>query len=308
MILSCVKRMGERFGAGMTAKVLRGSRDKKILDFGLDKLSTYGIMNAYTEKELTEFIQFLIAEQLLSMEEGKFPLLKLNSKSVEVLKGEQQVFMHIVTVPQQTEDLGEHASLFNELRELRKKIADERNLPPYVLFSDATLKDMSRYLPDNEEDMLGIKGVGPKKYNDFGEAFLEIVQKWTADNPDVKPATRIGSGPSVAKRNPKEPGDDRPSHRISYDLFQSGKSLKEIAAIRDMSPMTIEGHIFKTGAMGYPISWNLFFTEEEEKMILDARQQFDEPPKLKDLREALPEDASYTAIKGVLVKNKLMEA
>ncbi|WLV24307.1 DNA helicase RecQ [Aciduricibacillus chroicocephali] len=308
MILSCVKRMGERFGVGMTAKVLRGSKDKKILDFGLHKLSTYGIMNAYTEKELTEFIQFLVAEQLLSMEDGKFPLLKLNSKSVDVLKGQEQVFMHVVTVPQ-TEELGEHAELFDLLRQLRKKIADEKNLPPYVLFSDATLKDMSRYLPDSEEEMLGIKGVGRKKYQDYGEVFLEVVSKWSAEHPDVKPATRISSGSSMTKRErTAKSSDERSSHRISYDLFQSGKSITEIAAMRDMSPQTIESHIFKTASMGYPISWNLFFTDKEEKMVLAAREQFDEPPKLKELRDALPEECSYTAIKGVLVKNKLMEA
>ena len=306
MILSCVKRMGERFGAGMTAKVLKGSRDKKILDFGLTKISTYGIMSAYTEKELTEWIQFLVAEQLLAMEDGKFPLLKLNSKSVDVLKGKQQVFMYTATVPQ-AEELGEHAALFNSLRDLRKRMADERNLPPYVLFSDATLKDMSRYLPITEEDMLNIKGVGRKKYTDFGGEFLAEVQKWNEENPQVKPATRISSGPSIPK--PRKPDEDgRPSHRVSYDMFQSGKSLKEIAAIRDMSLVTIEGHIFKTAAMGYPISWNLFFTDEEEKMILSAREQFEEAPKLKELRDALPEECSYTAIKGVLIKNKLMEA
>lgn len=292
----------------MTAKVLRGSKDKKILDFSLQKLSTYGIMNAYTEKELTEFIQFLVAEQLLSMEDGKFPLLKLNSKSVDVLKGKEQVFMHVVTVPQ-TEELGEHADLFNLLRQLRKQMADEQNLPPYVLFSDATLKDMSRYLPESEEEMLGIKGVGRKKYLDYGEAFLEAVRKWNADHPEVKPATRISSGPSMTKRERTvKSEDERPSHRVSYDLFQGGKSISEIAAMRDMSPQTIEGHIFKMASMGYPISWNLFFTEDEERMVLAAREQFGEPPKLKELREALPEECSYTAIKGVLVKNKLMEA
>src|SRR5699024_6896599 len=84
MILSCVKRMGERFGAGMTAKVLKGSKDKKINQFRLDRISTYGIMSAYTERELTERIHFLTAERLLDTEEGKFPTLKLNRNSVDV--------------------------------------------------------------------------------------------------------------------------------------------------------------------------------------------------------------------------------
>ena len=99
MILSCVKRMGERFGVGMTAKVLKGSRDKKLKEFRLDQLTTYGIMSAYTEKELTERIHFLIAERLLATEEGKFPTLKLNQNSVDVLKGKRRVEMFTLTIP-----------------------------------------------------------------------------------------------------------------------------------------------------------------------------------------------------------------
>src|SRR5690625_5101322 len=84
---------GERFSVGMTAKVLKGSRDKKIRDFKLNSISTYGILSAYTEKELTGWIHFLIAEQILATEEGKFPTLKLNKNSIDVLKGERAVWM-----------------------------------------------------------------------------------------------------------------------------------------------------------------------------------------------------------------------
>jgi len=304
MILSCVKRMGERFGVGMTAKVLKGSKDKKILDFGLTKLSTYGIMRAYTEKELTEWIQFLISEQLLGMEDGKFPLLKLNSKSVEILKGKRNVFMYQATVPQ-IEELGEHSVLFKALRDLRKRLADERNVPPYVLFSDATLKDMSRYLPETEDDMLGIKGVGVQKFNDFGKVFLEAVQTWHQANPDVKPAVSITS---TALPKPAKEQDERPSHRISYDMFQSGKSVKEIAAIRELSEQTVESHLFKSAAMGYALSWNMFFQAADEKVILEAYEQLGDMPKLKEIKEQLPDEISYTAIKAVLVKHKRIEA
>src|SRR5690625_524083 len=163
MILSCVKRMGERFGVGMTAKVLKGSRDKKIRDFKLNSISTYGILSAYTEKELTGWIHFLIAEQILATEEGKFPTLKLNKNSVDVLKGERAVWMYTAPIPV-NEETDYHADLFMKLRALRKSIADENNVPPYVLFSDATLKELSRYFPLDKEDMLQSKGIGERKY------------------------------------------------------------------------------------------------------------------------------------------------
>lgn len=302
MILSCVKRMGERFGVGMTAKVLRGSNDKKIREFKLNSISTYGLLSAYTERELTEWINFLIAEQVLATEEGKYPTLKLNHNSVEVLKGKRKVWMFTPKVPTQTE-IDYHEDLFESLRALRKRLADEKNVPPYVLFSDVTLKELSRYFPGTREDMLEIKGIGEKKYEQYGDKFLEAIQTWRNENPDAKKRIQISSESPVAK--PKRTKDDRPSHMISYQLFQSGKSIKEIAAMRDFSQQTIESHIFKAFKGGHPISWNIFFNDDEEVNILKAREEID-VPKLKPLREALPEDYNYTKIKAVLVKNGLM--
>lgn len=304
MILSCVKRMGERFGVGMTAKVLRGSKDKKIRDFNLNKISTYGLLSAYTERELTEWIHFLVAEQLLRSEEGKYPILKLNHQSVDVLKGKKQVWMFTPKMPTQaTEDY--QADLFAELRQLRKQEADARNVPPYVLFSDATLKELSRYFPETKEEMLNIKGIGERKYEQFGALFLDAIVTWRQAHPDVQKKIPISGHSKTPTPKRQKTADDRPSHLISYQLFQSGKSLKDIAIMRELSPQTIESHIFKAYDQGQPVAWNIFFTAEEEAEILKARETMYEP-KLKPLREALPEGYDYTKIKAVLVKNGLM--
>lgn len=301
-ILSCVKRMGERFGVTLTAKVLKGSRDKKIIEFGLNKLTTYGIMSAYTEKEITEQIRFLIAERIIATEEGKFPTLKLNQKSVDILKGKEQVWMLTPKIPT-NEEADYFEDLFSALRALRKEIADEQDVPPYVLFSDATLKELSRYFPTTREAMLEIKGIGEKKFEQYGEAFLTVIQNWRKDHPEVKERIRIADAAPVRKRKSQE--DDKPSHLVSYQLFRSGKSLKEIAAIRDMSKQTVENHLFKAFKDGHPIAWEIFFNTEEEKVILEARNDVSEP-KLKPLKEALPEEYDYTKIKAVLVKNNYM--
>ncbi|WP_047980592.1 DNA helicase RecQ [Ornithinibacillus contaminans] len=303
MILSCVKRMGERFGVSMTAKVLKGSKDKKVQEFNLHKISTYGLLSAYTEKDLTERIHFLVAEQLLATEEGKFPTLKLNQNSVDVLKGIRTVEMYTAPIPTGEED-DYYKDLFESLRALRKEIADEKNVPPYVLFSDATLKELSRYFPATREDMLEIKGVGEKKYDQYGEAFLHVIQSWRAENPEARTRVKIsGSTPAPKPRNQQEDG---PSHLASYKLFQSGKSIKDIAVIRDMKPMTIENHLFKAFQDGYPIAWNIFFNEEEEATILAAREEITDP-KLKPLKEALPDSYDYTKIRAVLAKNGVLE-
>jgi len=302
MILSCVKRMKENFGVTMTAKVLRGSKDRKLINFKLDSLSTYGLLSAYTEKEITERIHFLIAEQLLSMEEGKFPTLKLNKNSIDVLKGRQTVSMFTAPIPK-TEASDFNEELFATLRTLRKKIADEENVPPYVLFSDATLRDLCRYLPISEDEMLQIKGIGKRRLEQYGEVFMHTIQQWREENPSVKPKVLIGS---QVKQKTKKAASDGPSHIESYKLFQSGKSIGEIAKIRDMVERTIEGHLFKAYQDGYPLAWDIFFNDEEENNVLSAYENLEEK-RLKPLKEFLPETYTYRIIKAVLVKNGLME-
>lgn len=302
MVLSCVRRMNERFGVGMTAKVLKGSKDKKVLQFGLDKLSTYGLLSRHTEKEITEIIHFLIAENLLGIEEGRFPILKLNKNSVPVLKGERRVFMNTAPIPTM-EDADFHQDLFSKLRKLRKEMADERNVPPYVLFSDATLKEMSRHLPETKDDMLAIKGIGEVKYEQFGDRFLALVKDWKKLHPEaVKMTQSPATAPTLRKR---KDAVEEPSHLVSFKLFQSGKSIAEIAEMRDLSATTIEGHLFKAHKEGYTVQWDLFFDEEEEAEVLAAKEQLTEE-KLKPLKEALPEHYTYLKIKAVLVKNGLM--
>ncbi|TMN22063.1 DNA helicase RecQ [Lentibacillus cibarius] len=302
MILSCVKRMGERFGISMTAKVLKGSNDSRLRSFRLHTLSTYGILSAYTEKQLAERIQFLVAEQLLATADGKFPTLQLNRKSVDVLKGRETVWMYTAPIPA-GEETDYREDLFTALRDKRKKIADEQGVPPYVLFSDATLKEFSRYFPETKADMLAIKGVGEKKYEQYGDVFLEVISQWRKNNPDASRPVKIASGRPTVKK--EKQADDRPSHMISYSLFQSGKPVKDIAALRGVTAQTVENHLFKAFQDGYPLVWDVFFNAEDEKVILETREQLEEP-KLKLLKDSLPERFDYTAIKAVLVKNGIM--
>lgn len=304
-ILSCVKRMGERFGVSLTAKVLKGSRDKKITTFRLDTLSTYGILSTYTEKELTERIHFLIAEQMLATKEGKFPTLQLNQNAVDVLTGKQRVWMFTAPVPT-TVDADYNEDLFHELRTLRKQHADDENVPPYILFSDATLKDMCRYLPETKDDMLQIKGIGTKKYDQYGAPFLHAIAVWKQAHPAAKAKTQITSKAAPAKRpQPHQDSDGEPSHMVSYHMFQNGKSIKEVSCARGFSEQTIENHLFKAHHDGHPLHWDIFFSADEEATILKARDDIN-AEQLKPLKEALPEDYDYTTIKAVLVKNGYM--
>ncbi|WP_281658907.1 DNA helicase RecQ [Halobacillus sp. Cin3] len=297
MVLSCVKRMGGGFGAGLTAKVLKGSRDQKVKQFGFHKLSTYGIMPKITEKELTQFIHFLTAEGYLTAGSGKYPSLQLTSEAAAVLKGEKPVEMLVETAAvQQSSEY--HVQYFEELRHLRKQLADEAGLPPYVIFSDATLKEFSNHLPRTKEEMLQMKGVGERKYEQYGETFLEVIRPWSE---------QTESAPIPSRRpEPRDPFDDRPSHIVTFELWKSGShSIRDIADQRGMSPQTIENHLFRCVQEGEDISWDYWFDEEQEEQVLQQYHKLEEK-KLKPLKEELPDTFTYSMIKAVLIKHRYL--
>ncbi len=301
MVLSCVKRMGGKFGAGLTAKVLRGSSDQKVRQFRFQDLSTYGILSRYTEKELTRFIHFLTAEGYLTPGQGRYPALQLTKDSLSVLKNETSVIM-LVEATTTKQETNYNLEYFEELRALRKSLADEAGLPPYVVFSDATLKELTIYLPESKQEMLAVKGVGEQKFAQYGEAFLEVIQPW-AQEQEEKPKPKSNTSSRTIPR--KDPDDDRPSHLISYQMWQENKTdFKAIAKERGMSELTIENHIFRAIQEGEAADWDEWFTPSEEEQVLYEYNQLEED-KLKPLKEALPDNISYRMIKAVLVKNDL---
>ncbi|NRS46952.1 DNA helicase RecQ [Brevibacillus sp. HB2.2] len=176
-IFSCVKRMRERFGAALVAQVLKGSKNKKVTQFSFDELPTYGLMKEYKEKEIADLIQLLIAEGYLQVTESQYPIVKLGERALPVLRGEERVVQKISIRPVQ---LTEDDELFEHLRALRKEISTRQKVPPYVIFPDSTLKEMSSVCPTDKQAMLQIKGVGEAKFEKYGELFLECLQNYAA--------------------------------------------------------------------------------------------------------------------------------
>lgn len=179
-IFSCVKRMRERFGAALVAQVLKASKNKKITQFGFDQLPTYGLMKEYKEKEIVDLIQLLIAEGYLQVTESQYPILKLGARALPVLRGEEQVWQKIVIRP---EKLSEDDALFERLRDVRKEISQREGVPPYVIFHDSTLKEMSSLCPTDKQSMLRIKGVGEAKFDKYGQQFLDCLQNYAVLKP-----------------------------------------------------------------------------------------------------------------------------
>lgn len=174
-VLACVVRMGQKFGKTMVAQVLIGSKNQKVLEFGFARLSTYGILKGQSAKDVSNFIEFLIAEGLLAVKHGTFPTIYVSEEGKSVLLGSRTVSRkEAVTV----RVLSDNDPLFEHLRLLRKEIADEEKVPPFVVFSDKTLRELCDKKPLELEGLRKISGIGEVKFEKYGKRFFEAMQSF----------------------------------------------------------------------------------------------------------------------------------
>lgn len=179
-VISCIARMKRSFGATMIIDVLRGSKNKKVLDLGFDTLTTYGIMKNYSNEDLKTFINTLVSHGFLDVVEnigprGSFPTIKLNEQSLKVIRQEIKVEFKEDKV---TKSRYVENELYEMLVSLRSEIAKEEGIAPYMVFGDATLKNMASVYATNKEEMLNISGVGQIKYEKYGKRFEDIIEKY----------------------------------------------------------------------------------------------------------------------------------
>lgn len=306
-ILSCIYRVEERYGLTMIIQVLRGSRNKRLLEFGLDNVSTYGIMKEYSENALREIIMTLVSKGYIYITADKFPVLKLSGTAGEVLKGQVKVFhkRHLVEIKTSSKKQGLSTDdllasfdeeLFLKLKELRFNLSQEKGFAPFMVFHDSTLKEMASYFPNSKEAMLMIKGVGLKKYESYGESFLEIIKDYSLDK-------GILSIDIEKEEIVREDLIDR--YQLTYNAYLEGLSLKEISEKRNFTINTIIEHLSKSVEQGKSVDWSRFIDNPvKEKNILDAINEVG-MEKLKPIKELLPEDYSYEDIRLVIAKNEL---
>jgi ATP-dependent DNA helicase RecQ len=187
-ILSCVARSGERFGGEHIVDVLLGANTERVRRWGHEKLSTHGLMKGTDRKSLTNMLYQLLDAGLLERTTDEHPVLRLNAASWEVLRGQRSV--RLVQPKEKIQKTrfdemsweGVDPGLFEHLRNLRREIASERNVPAYVVFSDATLRDMARLRPTSPAALLNVRGVGEKKLADLGQRFVEEIQTYCRAN------------------------------------------------------------------------------------------------------------------------------
>ena len=198
--LSCVKRTGELFGVTHIIKVLRGSRDQAVLNRHHDQISTYGIGEEISTKEWKRLAQAFIQQKLVE-QDMQYGGLRLTPKAYEVFKGEKVMVVAEEKVPGPgvKSDLAYDTVLFEALRGLRKQVADEAQVPPYVIFSDRSLVEMATYFPQSDSAFLAIYGVGQRKLAAHGEHFMAQIRDYCVEH-DLQEQPR-----SVSQRPPPGP-------------------------------------------------------------------------------------------------------
>lgn len=285
-VFSCIYRMKERFGIAMVADVLKGSKNRKLLQLGLDGLSTYGLFAGRTLIDIKTLIQRLIATQYLYLTDSEYPVVKLADPAFPVMKNQATVWQKIFVQREKAAD----NTLFEALRQLRKSIAEREQVPPYVVFADSTLKEMSERLPGTEAELRQVKGVGEQKLKRYGEEFLAAIRPFRPADAVTAPAPK------------KAESDKTPSHLLTLSLFQQGRTLEEIAEERQLTVVTVQNHLVRAGQEGHAIEWDRLIPPQYEQMILAAAQTVGTAA-LRPIKEALPEEVDYAAIRAVLCKH-----
>lgn len=327
-IFSCIYRMRERFGIGMVADVLKGSRKAKIRELRFDELSTHGIMREVAVQEIKDLINYLVAEGHLQLSNGEYPVVKLQSNAVSVLKGEAKVYRKVSQKPSRKES--EEVSLFDRLRVLRREIAIRENLPPYMIFADSTLRELAQVCPMNHRAMIRISGVGERKLEKYGSEFLEEIRSFCKGSEGVE--SRFDEFPGVEKpdsrsKHLEEKRDDPTdnvehrhrevinpensssgkvsSHLQTFLMYKEGYSLEDIARIRSVTPITVQNHFVRCSMDGHAVPWNDFIPLEQEAHILEAIRQVG-GEKLRPIKDLLTDEVEWFTIRAVLEKHRIV--
>ncbi|MBP3972659.1 DNA helicase RecQ [Bacillus sp. WL1] len=291
MVLSCMIRTNQRFGKQMIAQVLTGSKNKKVIEFNFHTLPTYGLLSNRSVKEVSEFIEFLISDELIAVEHGTYPTLKVTEKGKEVLLGKENVLRKERV---ETRQIVQDHPLFEVLREVRKEIAQGEGVPPFVIFSDQTLKDMCVKMPQSDSELLTVKGIGEHKLVKYGSHFLQAVQHFIEENPNYAETVKT----EVVTERKKSGKASANSHLETYEMYKQGIDLDEIAKERGLSRQTIENHLIRSFEDGMEVDWNSFVPAEYESLIENAVHNADGG--LKSIKEQLPNEVSYFMIRAYL--------
>ena len=299
-ILSSVHRQQERYGAAYTANVLKGSKDKKLLANGHDQLSTYGLLKEHSLKTIRHWINQLLAEQFLVQADADYPVLQITAQGRELLKG--NITPHLVqpeeaikaTESSQQESWeGVDKGLYEALRQLRRELAQKKNLQPYMVFDDVTLRAFARHRPSGLEEILRIRGVGLVKRDDYGNQFLNCIADYSAEHQlaldvELPPAKKIKTENKLSA-----------SAVRTFPLFEQGLDIQAVAKETGRAITTVSKYLAQ-----YIQHKNICSAAEwvEEKQITRVEEAIQQvgTERLRPIYDAVDKEIDYESIKIVV--------
>ena len=295
-ILSAVIRTEERYGVAHVADVLRGSRARKVIDAGHDKLSVYGIARDFSKDEIKVVSRQLMEVGLLGKGDGEYPTLSVPEAGREFLRNRATLQL----TRKKERPSGRRAfdkarldydqGLFDLLRDVRRVLAKGRGVPPYVVFGDVSLVQMAYFLPQSKESFSRISGVGAAKLEEFGEVFVKHIREYAEQNgleEKNQPSTRRKS------RSVRRPGS---TYVKTLELFRQGLTIDEIATQRELSTGTVIGHLERLASHGEDISVSHLLEPERFDLVRKELERT-ETPWLTAVRDALGAGYSFDEIR-----------
>jgi ATP-dependent DNA helicase RecQ len=310
--LSCVSRTQQRFGMRYIIDILRGAKTQKIRDLNHDQLSTYGIGKDMSVDEWQRLGRALIQQGLLNTTQDGYPILKLNHGSIEILK-KQRIF-ELAAPPKMTTQHSERDTtksllelspaeigLFQQLRALRKSLADERGVPPYVVFPDSSLQAMVLRRPQDDTHFAHIPGVGHRKLEAYRAPFTQAIREYCLLHNmemDLEPVENDVLQDTETQTNTRTTAGGSRTHRITLNMYKAGKSIEEIAQERNIKPSTVIEYLAELLEDGEIIDVTSLIAPGHYDVIVAALNQVGFAP-LKPVKELLGDEYSYSEIKLV---------
>ncbi len=304
-ILSCIKRLDEQFGADYTTSVLTGSKDKRILGNQHDKLSTYGLMSDLPKRNVRDWIEQLVS-QGYAKKTGEFNVLQVTQKGWRILKGQETPRLLKPSAKKKEAKAKESQreawegvdnGLFEELRNLRRRIAEKKDVPAYIVFGDAALQDMARIRPISIDMFRKVSGVGEKKCNEYGETFTKFIQQYCHEH-----SLETNVKKYIAPESPRHSSSSSiptQTKREAFELFRQGKPVDEVANQVKRAASTTHGYLIdflREEGIDDPSPWVDQATRER---ILKSAH-LSEDGRLKPIFEALSEEVPYEVIRIVM--------
>ncbi|EAQ81074.1 DNA helicase RecQ [Blastopirellula marina] len=308
-ILSSILRTGERFGADHNAKVLCGSRDKRVLEFDHDKLSTYGLLQNESIRSVRMWIEQLAGQRYLA-KTGEYNVLKVTEAGRELLRGEVTPKLTKPDIadkagpekssgskrPRRADDWeGVDRELFESLRTLRREKAEEAGIPAYIVFGDSSLREMARHRPATLESFRLMKGVGDKKCQDYGEVFTQHIVNYCQQNGLEVEAMEVQV---IAAPRREPPKNQSQALKDAFTLFAKGQTVNEVANVIGRAESTVQGYLeqfIREEKLEDPTAW---VTGETARRIEAAIEECGTGG-LRPIYEHLNEEVPYSEIRIV---------